>query len=755
MTILISAVVYKEASRIIQNEMMVSNEEALNQTKQSIDKGLNDIQKFILYASFNKSFRPIIYEKNVNNLYNNYDFFVTISDLDNLYMINGIADSYYVYLKNSDRILSSSSFKQPSVFFGNLLQKLLSPYNNLSYEQWYKMLNQTHKGDYIALPGKESTNLDKRRTVLYMKSMPTNMGDIAEATIVFSLNNNLFTDYMQDSAPTNIGWRLVIDESGQVIFSNLPSEEPLSIKYDMLKNDTGLMHYRIDGKDVMLSYTTSSVEDWKYVSIIPTSVFGEKIEYVKKLIIISIVLSLFLGGLIAYFFSRRNYGPINDLIQLINSKNRVSQIKGYNEYRFLKDIVSNTLDENEKKNLRLKQQNIVLQSNFLTRLLKGKVEDNKLISNSLETYNIQFESDNFAVMLFYIKDFNMLFKDGDDYSSEEKLQLVKFIITNVVEELVLRKNQGLITEVDQMLACIISFNKQDMIEAKNDMIDIANEAREFISKKFHIDFMVSASSVHKTYIGISVAYQEALSVMEYKQVMNGEDIISYEEIKTSSGNYNYPIETEHQLINYIKTGDFENARATLNEVFVNNYSSSALSNEMVKCLLFDLTSTILKTMPEISSFFDNSDLRELDIMGRLLKCDRVHEMKQQIEEILKEICLFIQQNKKGKKEHLIENVIQHIENNYFNADLSVSDIAGKFELTAAYLTRLFKEQTGEGIFDYITKVRIEKAKQLLKNQQYSIKDVTLKVGYYSSTAFIRTFKKYEGITPGSYKDMDM
>jgi len=80
-------------------------------------------------------------------------------------------------------------------------------------------------------------------------------------------------------------------------------------------------------------------------------------------------------------------------------------------------------------------------------------------------------------------------------------------------------------------------------------------------------------------------------------------------------------------------------------------------------------------------------------------------------------------------------------------------IGDKFALTPSYISKLFKEQTKESLPDYINKVRIEMAMQLLKLENATIFDVAQKVGYCNSNVFIRAFKKYQGITPGRFKEM--
>ncbi|MNE32853.1 Bifunctional transcriptional activator/DNA repair enzyme AdaA [compost metagenome] len=81
----------------------------------------------------------------------------------------------------------------------------------------------------------------------------------------------------------------------------------------------------------------------------------------------------------------------------------------------------------------------------------------------------------------------------------------------------------------------------------------------------------------------------------------------------------------------------------------------------------------------------------------------------------------------------------------------MSLIGDHFRLTPQYVSRLFREQTGQaGLHDYISQTRIEAAKLLLL-QGTSIDETAARVGFASSHAFIRVFKKYEGITPGKYK----
>ena len=70
-----------------------------------------------------------------------------------------------------------------------------------------------------------------------------------------------------------------------------------------------------------------------------------------------------------------------------------------------------------------------------------------------------------------------------------------------------------------------------------------------------------------------------------------------------------------------------------------------------------------------------------------------------------------------------------------------------------HLSKIFKERYGITLLDYVANVRIHQAKKLIQEEGCSVQEVAEKTGFLSSTVFIRTFKKKEGITPGKYKEM--
>lgn len=111
-----------------------------------------------------------------------------------------------------------------------------------------------------------------------------------------------------------------------------------------------------------------------------------------------------------------------------------------------------------------------------------------------------------------------------------------------------------------------------------------------------------------------------------------------------------------------------------------------------------------------------------------------------------------QLNRKQKKytENIIETIEEYIKRNY--ADIRLEDIANILKMSPNYISSFYKEKTGQNITNYVTKIRMEKAAELLADFHYKTYEISEKVGYHNPKNFSRVFKKYYGISPREYRN---
>ncbi|MEK9603091.1 MAG: two-component regulator propeller domain-containing protein [Flavobacteriaceae bacterium] len=113
------------------------------------------------------------------------------------------------------------------------------------------------------------------------------------------------------------------------------------------------------------------------------------------------------------------------------------------------------------------------------------------------------------------------------------------------------------------------------------------------------------------------------------------------------------------------------------------------------------------------------------------------------------------ENSTSLDKEFINSVIQYINENISDESLNVGNLAGQMSLSRSKLYRKIKSLTGDTANEFIRKVRLKKAKQLLKIQKLNVSEVTYKVGFSSPSYFTKCFKDHYGVLPTRIKEKDM
>ena len=86
-----------------------------------------------------------------------------------------------------------------------------------------------------------------------------------------------------------------------------------------------------------------------------------------------------------------------------------------------------------------------------------------------------------------------------------------------------------------------------------------------------------------------------------------------------------------------------------------------------------------------------------------------------------------------------------------NKNVSRTEVAGKVNLSEEYFSRLFRQETGDTFKDYILMMKMEAAKELLRDTRLSVSIIASKVGYSNFSHFSQMFKNYSGMTPQEFR----
>ena len=158
----------------------------------------------------------------------------------------------------------------------------------------------------------------------------------------------------------------------------------------------------------------------------------------------------------------------------------------------------------------------------------------------------------------------------------------------------------------------------------------------------------------------------------------------------------------------------------------------------------------MKTIYEISESDQAGLFDNINAVETLLNSHSITDINHKLDLILFDLCSYASDI--IKEDDFGPEVKAFVDSNYGDPNLDITMIAGHFAISSSYLSKKFKSGTGVSLLDLINKTRIENAKLMLSNKGARISDIATSCGFINSNTFIRVFKKYEGVTPGSYRE---
>ncbi|MET3849308.1 AraC-like DNA-binding protein [Paenibacillus sp. OAE614] len=744
--ILISIVLYFITYQQVKTETNRSNALLLEQMEMSIDSKLKGLEQLSLEIALNRNISSFSSVDPPLSDAHYYDLFQISESLRTYKNANDYIEQIYVMYTNSDTVISTYDHMNRQGLFQKLRQQ-----DDTSFDQWSSLFERKYVNGYTPMTfwdGGTSTPV-----VVFARSLVFNTPGQPPAIVLFVMKDSKLIE----SAPRHPDARMFIldTESRYIAARTDPGLLPQHLTYGELRDQQGIVYKDVQKQQAAVSYITSRITGWKYVSVLPASLFNEKMQYMRKLIWISIGMCFLVGGVICFLFLRKNYMPIQVMLQSLSHKFGLRFDGGSSEYSFLQGAIQHYFTEKEDMRARLDQHRNTIRAHLIRRLLKGSIEKEALLHESLAAHHIEFSSDRFVVILMSVDGFGKFEQYGQNGLSDQKEQMLHFILTNVLVDAAADDAAIYTTEMNDVLACIVNFHKSDSEERERLTLHrISAQVREFMQEQMQVELTIAVGEVYSDIYGIAQSYHEALDALEYRIVLGSGQFIRYRDTQLNQApphHYYFPLSVEQQLIYVVKSGNYAKAEALIEDIFQKNFTGHPVSVPLAKCLMYNMASTMLNTVDEVSVTGKRSLEAHLLDVEPLLSCEHVPQMKEQLKDKLSQVCSWIQAEKRDHHRYLIEDVQRYIENHLHDPNLNISMIGDVFRMTPSYISRLYKDHTGEALLDTINRSRLAEAKNLLKHNKLTVNEVAGRVGYADVSTFVRTFKKFEGMTPGAFQ----
>lgn len=356
---IVGSIAYWKSVQLIGDEIQDTKTKMLSQVSHAIDTQLSEIQRLALQTATNYYILDLLSCKNPSDEDTVYKAVHAIREIATLKNANSFIEDIFVYSKNMDCIANANSLYKTDFFFDYSYT-----YKDIDYTEWISELSeQVNYNTYWPSQNVQVYRKTSHPIITYIQSIPIAERYSPYGCVVILINEDKILSLFEDIAKD--GTALVVNSQNEVVtqtenrYSYYPQIEEMPLSQDMIKKN-------VNFEEIVSLYNTSSITDWKYLSIYSENTFMQKANYIRTFTIILVGLGLLLGMIAAYFLSKKVYSPIGSLFAMLlqNSKVHYESDDKENEMEFIHHAVSQTLKENRSLTLEIQKHSSLYEQNL-------------------------------------------------------------------------------------------------------------------------------------------------------------------------------------------------------------------------------------------------------------------------------------------------------------------------------------------------------------------------------------------------------
>ncbi|MCQ6561350.1 response regulator [Paenibacillus mendelii] len=268
---------------------------------------------------------------------------------------------------------------------------------------------------------------------------------------------------------------------------------------------------------------------------------------------------------------------------------------------------------------------------------------------------------------------------------------------------------------------------------------------------------IGVSSIHSSYVELNKAYLEAYESLQHIFYLGTNSIIFYDDLPTDVPNSpslrlsslhlsNYA-DISESMLRTLKIGNQEDAKDQVNKLF-QIFESYKEKLPDAKNICIELIAQIVSLISTSRFIISDEYYNIFEDMINAHSFEQLHELLQgYVSRVAGDI---YKQTRTGHKK-IVDQVLALISEHY-RESISLLWISESVHLNSSYLSRLIKAECNQTFTDLLTRYRLEKAKQLLRDPHCKVYEVAELVGFTDPHYFATRFKKYAGLTPSEYRD---
>lgn len=699
---------FHQANRVIEEEISRSHWASLNQIRHIVDGELDGVDRLALEIGWSPLVERLMAVEEPVDEWDRFNLFQFHRNARVYASVSNMVDDFFLYLPSTGMVVTHMN-----------MYSSLDEYHRLFLEshslgELNREFSQYSNGRIISL----EENSDSETDYYWIRSFPTGRDDEILGQLVLRLNRNHIRSILAENSWMPSAVLGIADNPGRPILYE-PREMGFSQPLSLARR--GSVPLEIEGVEYMLSLIPSEKCPWSYFSLIPTNLFLERAKNIRLTIILFSGAAYMIAFFMLLYMIDRNYRPIGTLVSHLDQMPKDTD----NELEFISRSMNQLLQEQDRQS----------RSAFLYRLLNRPLKSVSILEEGIDKYRLDWENRCFQTALIYVE--NLGDEEPDPLSFEFLIEAVKQAFSSLECDLIDQRGE---------LTLLLRYQKR---ENRTAVTTAARQLHRSLSENYGLSSAVALSSVKDSALYLFQAHQEARESLEAALFRGTREVVFFEDLK-GERDVSRPssLELENRFLNALRANQISTARQILLDelIRIGNEKGDYWIN---KTRVMGITSLVIDAFGELRGVLTDDYSREVE---RLCAGDNLGEIHRRIEGLFLSLERDIEKDREAGDDSLVKQTDRYLIRNFADISLTVSSIAEYLGVSDTYLSTLYKKETGRGLLRSIHNTRIREAKKLLRSTPLTLNDIAGKIGYSNDIALIRAFKRYEGISPGKYRD---
>jgi len=544
--------------------------------------------------------------------------------------------------------------------------------------------------------------------------------------LVLTLNREKVVNLLKTMTPYNEGITFLMRESGEVVVSDESMDGDIhGLRDEVMEkgSSSGTFLWEWQERKYSVSYGKLKRIDkeWTYVSAAPMTAITSPIVVLSNIILMVSTLGLLLALVLSWLASIKMHSPVERLI-----------------------------DESLDLQARLDNQLPNIRMGFLLQLLQGHLHHytEEDLRERMKRYGWEVDYHQFHVLQIQLIGYSGLiskFPPGNE-------SLVTFAASNIIEELTKEYYEqfGVINFHDLSVGVLIMSRKNET--RSNQLNALGEEMTKVINRILNMQVTITISRLIEGVKQISETFMEVERASGFRKFINQNQLLNMDDeaVHAASNEEGYPFVLEMEIIQSLRSGKQTEAEGLVGrflEELLSHQGTEVHVQQSMLQLLGSIQHMILQS--GVSTFRLYQGANMFDQLSQIREPGKMLSWMK--ERIIIPFLLEREARASIQLKQIVEQTIECIQTNYMN-NISLESCADLVGTNSYTLSKLFKHITGVNFIDYITELRLDKAKELLRESDLKVNDIAEEVGY-QQRYFNRIFKKQVGITPSQYREM--